>query len=1031
MKQFPLPLRFSIPVVLLLFGSLVGLFSFQREVSLSHLRVEQEASRQARFFGHQTSGMLEYLYRNEDIEGANLVLSQIGADSTLQLALLCDENDRVLLATRYKLRELLVIDTPAANSLPAIKKVRQTTSGQVILSNDRKSLWAIHPVIFKAKPGQLLSSRVGILLLEYNLSATKNRAYNDALRSSLEASAMLALLCTTVWFFFDKTLTLRAIKLVEASNNLAKGDLSIRAELQGSDELARISRAFDKMAHRIQAHQQQLQELATTRKELLNLLASQIRNSLDLDTILSTAVNETCTLLEVERCNFLWYDFDTPAPSLHLTHEARLPNLPSVIGQYPVKNPNNSYLEALLNFKTVRIDDLTTDLFLDESLRERLMSQGYISFLSCPIQTRSGRLGMINCVHCHTLHEWSNDEVELLQSVANQLAIALDQAELYEQTRLAAVTAMAQAEQLRQTLQELQQTQALLGATLDSTADGILVVNQAGKITGFNKKFVEMWRMPESILMSQDDNKSVDFVLEQLIEPEAFLTKGSELYAQPNTDHDILKCKDGRIFERYSQPQRLDGEIVGRVWSFRDVTERVQAEEKIRYQALHDLLTSLPNRMLFNDRLSLALVNAHRRQGILAVMFMDLDRFKTINDTLGHDIGDQLLQGVAQRLTDCLRQGDTVARWGGDEFTLLLPHILDSNDATNIAQRILEALRPAFNLDGHHLHITNSIGIALYPGDGEDAKTLLKNADAALYRAKEQGRNNYQFYTSVMNSKASELLTLENSLHRALEREEFVIYYQPQVNINTWEITGMEALLRWQHPTLGLVPPGIFISLAEENGLIVPIGEWVLRTACTQNKAWQDMGLTPLRVAVNLSPRQFQQPNLIAMVAQVLEETGLLPHFLELEITETTVMHNVYFTKTILGKLQQMGICIAMDDFGTGYSSLNYLKKFPLHTIKIDQSFIRDLAVDPYDQAITTAVIALGNGLNLNVVAEGVENKEQLDCLRSLQCEEMQGYFFSRPLRVENATELLRNTWARRINSQQRLITSNTTKNYH
>ena len=1013
MKQFPFPLRFSIPVVILMFGSLVGLFSFKSEVSQSYLRAEEESSRQASFFGNQTSGMLEYLYRNEDLVGAELFLSQLGADSNLQLALLCDQNNRVILATRYELRNLAVSDTSVANSLPAIKKIRQTISGKVIVSEDRQSLRAIYPVLLSPAPSELISSRVGILLLEYDLSSTKKRAYTDALQRSLEASVVLALLCTIVWFFFDKTLTLRVVRLVEATNRLAKGEFVVRAGLQGSDELTQISAAFDQMANQIQVNQQQLQDLETQRKELLNILASQIRNSFDLDTILSTAVSETRGLLEIDRCNFLWCYFDPPSPSFDLSYEARLPDLPSVIGKYPIEGPSNYYRQALNNFKTVRIDDLTTDIYLDAPLRERLIAQGYVSYVCCPIQTRSGKLGLITCAHCHTIHSWSDDEVELLESVANQLAIAIDQAELYEQARVAAATATAQAEQLRQTLQKLQQTQALLRATLDSTADGILVVNQAGRIVGFNKKFVEMWRISESILALQDDNQALAFVLEQIKDPEAFLIKFREFYVQPNAEsYDILEFKDGRIFERYWQPQQLNGEIVGRVWSFRDVTERARTEDKIRYQALHDLLTGLPNRMLFNDRLALALVNAARHQGMLCVMFMDLDRFKTINDTLGHNFGDQLLQDVAKRLTYCLRESDTVARWGGDEFTLLLPQIIDADEVAKIAQRILETLKAVFSLKEHQLHITNSIGIALYPHDGKDAETLLKNADVALYRAKEQGRNNYQFYTSTMNSKASELLSLENSLHHALEQGEFVVHYQPQVNINTWEITRMEALLRWQHLTLGLVAPEVFIPLAEENGLIVSIGESVLRTACTQNKAWQDMGLSPLRVAVNLSARQFQQQNLVAMVARVLAETGLLPHFLELEITETTVMQDVDFTRTILNQLQQMGICIAIDDFGTGYSSLSYLKKFPLHTIKIDGSFIRDLGVDPHDQAITSAVIALGRGLNLSVVAEGVETKEQLDCLLSLQCEEMQGNFFSCSLSVENATELLRNAWA-------------------
>ena len=439
----------------------------------------------------------------------------------------------------------------------------------------------------------------------------------------------------------------------------------------------------------------------------------------------------------------------------------------------------------------------------------------------------------------------------------------------------------------------------------------------------------------------------------------------------------------------------------------RDITERKQAQAMIQYQAFHDLLTGLPNRTLFNDRLLQSLVNARRSQNILAVMFLDLDRFKTINDTLGHAVGDQLLQQVAQRVIARLREGDTFARWGGDEFTLLLPQISCSEQAAKIAQRILDTLQEPFNLECHELYITSSIGIALCPCDGEDVQTLLRNADAALYRAKEQGRNNYQFYIPAMNSHAQELLTLENRLHHALKQGEFVLYYQPQVNINTGELTGIEALVRWQHPELGLVPPETFIPLAEENGLIVPINEWVLRTACSQNKVWQEAGISPLRIAVNLSPRQFQQPNLVATVAWILEETGLAPQCLELEITETIIIQNVDFARMMLLDLQAMGIHISMDDFGTGYSSLGYLKKFPFHTLKLDQSFIEELTDNPQDKAIISAVIALGHALNLRVVAEGVETQEQFELLRSLHCEQIQGYLFSRPLCVEDATKFL------------------------
>ncbi|NJO41260.1 MAG: EAL domain-containing protein [Cyanobacteria bacterium RU_5_0] len=436
--------------------------------------------------------------------------------------------------------------------------------------------------------------------------------------------------------------------------------------------------------------------------------------------------------------------------------------------------------------------------------------------------------------------------------------------------------------------------------------------------------------------------------------------------------------------------------------------KRQRTEQQMRYHAFHDALTGLPNRSWFNQCLLQAIAYAHHTGELLAVMFLDLDRFKAINDTLGHAMGDRLLKQATARLNDCLRQEDTIARWGGDEFTLILPALRSPEDVARIAQRISNVLKPAFYLDGHELHVTSSIGIALYPYNGTDAQTLLKNADAALHCVKAQGRNNFQFYNVTINPQANELLALDNRLYEALERDEFVIHYQPQVNIITGQVTQMEALLRWQHPERGLISPNTFIPLAEENGLIVPIGDWVLRSACAQNRAWQDAGLSPIRVAVNLSARQFEQPTLVDRVAQILHETRLNPNFLELEITETAAMRNVDFTIDTLCRLRAMGIRIAIDDFGTGYSSLSYLKQFPIHMLKIDQSFIRDLAENPKNTAIITAIIALAQGLELDVVAEGVETSEQVEKLRSLNCLEIQGHWFSRAIKAQAIAKVLR-----------------------
>jgi diguanylate cyclase (GGDEF)-like protein len=431
-----------------------------------------------------------------------------------------------------------------------------------------------------------------------------------------------------------------------------------------------------------------------------------------------------------------------------------------------------------------------------------------------------------------------------------------------------------------------------------------------------------------------------------------------------------------------------------------------QRTAELNHLAYYDALTDLPNRVLFEDRLTQALTQAQRDRQTLGVMFLSLDRFKEVSDTLGYAEGYRLLQQIAARLTDCVQEGETVARFEGDEFALLA-RTGGTEYMAEIIYQINEAMKTPFALDGHELFVTVSIGISLYPGDGEDTPTLLKNAGAALQRAKEHGGNNYQFYTAGINAKALKRLTLESSLRRALERNEFEVHYQPQININTGQVVGMEALVRWQHPELGLLSPAEFIPLAEDTGLIVPIGEWVLRIACAQCSAWHENGLTPLSVAVNLSAHQFQQQSLPDAVALILRETGLSSEHLELELTESSIMKNTESAVKILGELKEMGIRVAIDDFGTGYSSLGYLKRLPIDKLKIDHAFVSDVTTDPNDAALVMAIISLAHTLRLKVLAEGVETEEQLRFLHLLRCDEWQGYLYSAPLPAEAFKQLL------------------------
>lgn len=441
--------------------------------------------------------------------------------------------------------------------------------------------------------------------------------------------------------------------------------------------------------------------------------------------------------------------------------------------------------------------------------------------------------------------------------------------------------------------------------------------------------------------------------------------------------------------------------------------ELITTRESLRVQATHDPLTGLPNRLLFSDRLTQRLAQARRVGQSLAVMYLDLDRFKIINDTLGHNFGDLLLQGVAERLTACLRDTDTLARMGGDEFTVILADVEQPEEAAVVARKILDALSGPFFLGGREFFITASVGISIYPADGADVETLVKNADSAMYQAKEDGRNRYHLFTESLNAAALETMTLENSLRKALEREEFLVYYQPRVDIETGRVLGSEALVRWQHPELGIVAPAQFIPLAEETGLIIPISELVLQAACEQNKRWQDMGCEPISVSVNVSARQFQQDKLVRSVTKALNRSGMQPHYLDLELTESALMQDPDAAVAILLELRDMGVHISVDDFGTGYSSLSYLKRFPINSVKIDRSFVRDITTNPDDAAIAGAVIAMAHSLKLTVTAEGVETLEQLEFLRSLQCDEMQGYFVSPPVPADDLMQVIRQTYDR------------------
>jgi diguanylate cyclase (GGDEF)-like protein/PAS domain S-box-containing protein len=450
------------------------------------------------------------------------------------------------------------------------------------------------------------------------------------------------------------------------------------------------------------------------------------------------------------------------------------------------------------------------------------------------------------------------------------------------------------------------------------------------------------------------------------------------------------------------------GTFVGFRGVGRDITESKLAQSRISHMATHDDLTELPNRVAFSELLNFAIQSAQRQRRRLAVMFIDLDRFKLINDTLGHDAGDELLKAMSKQLKECLRSSDVLARLGGDEFVVLLPETGESEEVASVARKMLSAAARPILISGQEYRVTASIGISMYPLDAENEQTLMKHADSAMYLAKDEGKNNFQFYSANIKSQSGASLAMESHLRRALEQSEFTVHYQAKVDLRTRTITGVEALLRWQNPALGLVSPAQFIPLAEETGLILPIGKWVLEAACAQNMYWQRQGLAPVCMAVNLSPRQFADECLLANIARALQETGMKPELLELEITESMVILDPERAIRMLNQIKDMGVRLAIDDFGTGYSSLAQLKRFPVNTLKIDRSFIRDLPGDAEDRAITEAIITMGKTLGLTVVAEGVETQEQETFLRGLACDQTQGYYFSKPIDADKVAELLR-----------------------
>ena len=553
---------------------------------------------------------------------------------------------------------------------------------------------------------------------------------------------------------------------------------------------------------------------------------------------------------------------------------------------------------------------------------------------------------------------------------------------------------------------------ALFAKVVENSEEAMIISDARNDIVSVNRAFSRITGYaPEDVI-----GKNPRILSSGMHKPEFYKSLWSEIQATGHWQGEIFnKRKNGEVYPEWlsiSTAKNALGEVTNYVAIFMDITKRKEAEHRIQYMANYDALTGLANRNLLNDRLSQAIAHGQRHASPLAVMFLDLDNFKVINDSLGHHIGDRLLKGVAERLLSCVREGDTVARQGGDEFIIVLTEMNEARNATTIAEKLLQTLAAPFDFDDQEVFVSVSIGIAFFPHDGDDKESLLKNADSAMYRAKESGRNCYRYYTPEMNESASQRLQIQNGLRYALERNELALHYQPQIDIQTMQIKGVEALLRWNHPLKGLLPPNQFIPVAEESGLIIPIGNWILQTACLDGRMWHDLGHR-ITVSVNVSGRQFKEADFVSVVEQALEASQLDPQYLELELTESILIEQHESLDRTLVHLKALGIKLALDDFGTGYSSLSYLKHFPIDRIKIDQSFVRDMLTDSEDAAIVDAIISIAHSLKLGVIAEGVEEQGQLNFLQEHHCQEVQGFYFSKPIPGDRLRVYLEESGAR------------------
>lgn len=956
---------FGIVALLTMLGFTYLLYAHQRSF------LYDAAVERAHGLAHALSSSSSSWVLADDLAGLQEVLTGFTDEPDFKLALVISQRGEVLASTVPAQVGLFVSDAQSSRLLAS-------PAAPQVLVNDASLVDVAFPI--------MASDRlIGWARVEVTRDSA-NANLNTLRWVGIGFSILAIVLSTWMAHWLGRRLTRGLYELKQVAEKVESGQRDVRTIVRGADEVASLAQSLNRMLQSLENSERDLERVNRVYAawtECSNLIVRETEEQALLERI--------CSIL-VERVPFklAWFGRADAHGRVQVlaaseTRSAYLEKITVLVD--PARPEGQGPMGSALRDGMPRIHNHfasnSTSPWYDAALQENFNAVG-----AFPVK-RGGEIFAAIGVYSEESNYFNSDLITLMQGLAYDVSYALDNFDRERQRRAANADLV------------------LAASVFQHSKEGILVTDQENRIISANRSFTDITGYTLEEVLGKDPKvlasarQDADFYREMWASIKATGGWQGELWN---------RRKNGEVYPEHltiNSVKDAQGAVINLIGIFSDISERKMAEERIQHLAHYDTLTGLPNRALFSDRLQQALIYAQRNQSTVALLFLDLDRFKQINDTLGHGVGDQLLQMVSQRLLECVREQDTVSRQGGDEFIAVLPGT-DHEGADLVAEKILNAVIQPYVIEGHDLRVSCSIGIALYPSQAQDVDTLIKYADVAMYQAKEGGRNKYLHFDPSMNASAYERLKMETSLRGAIERNELRLYYQPQIDLVDGRLIGCEALVRWQHSEMGLVSPASFIPLAEETGLIMPISDWVLEEALRQTREWRDAGLPQITVSVNLSALQFRQRNLHEQVSQLLGKYELPAQVLDLELTEGILMQGVERTLAMLHELTMMGVGLSIDDFGTGYSSLSYLKRFPIQKLKIDQSFVRDVTHDSNDATMVRTIILMAHSLKLHVIAEGVETEDQADFLRQAGCERAQGYHFGRPMPAEAFSEYLR-----------------------